>query len=106
MKDKLKIFGEISKKILKELTFYSIILLSCGASFCIGYYYKSINSDKKCQKIVKSQVNIAVDEHDNLIIIDNHSGNYTIYQDSIGLSIFSLYTKNIWNQHLVSGPKH
>ena len=106
MKEKLKIFGEILNKFLKELTFYSIILLSCGASFFVGYYYKSINSDKKCQKIVKSQVNIAVDEHNDLIIIDNRSGNYTIFQDSIGLSIFSLYTKNIWNQHSVSGPKN
>lgn len=106
MKEKLKIFGGILKKVLKDLTFYSIIILSCVASFFIGYYYKSLNSGKKCQRIVKSQVNLAFDEHNNLIIIDNQSGNYTIYQDSIGLSIFSLYSKNIWSQHSVLGPKN
>lgn len=47
-------------------------------------------------KVDKDEVNIAIDESNNLIVIDNETGKYTIYQDSIGQTIFKLYARNVW----------
>lgn len=62
---------------------------------------KSGDEDKiKKQKIYKKvspdDINIALDSYNNLIIIDNKTGQYTIYQDSIGQTIFELYSNQIW----------
>lgn len=96
--EKLK---ENLKKVVKGITIYGIIILSCVASFFIGYYYKKLNSEKtivnvEVKKIRKSQINLAIDESNNLLIIDNKTGNYTIYQDSVGKMIFKLYAKTVW----------
>ena len=50
-------------------------------------------------RVQKEDVNIAIDETNNLLIIDNESGDYIIYQDSIGHAIFKLYARSIWTQH-------
>jgi hypothetical protein len=83
MNEKMKTVVDNVKKVLKSITIYSIIGLSCIASFFIGYYYNKMNNKP----------------HNNLIIIDIKSGDYTIYEDSIGNTIFSLYAKNVWGQH-------
>ena len=73
-----------------------LILVSMAVSFFIGTQYDKINVKKNIIKIRKDQVNIAIDENNHLIIIDNKTGDYIIYQDSIGQTIFKLYSKNIW----------
>ena len=88
------------KKVLKSITIYSIIGLSCIASFFIGYYYnKMYNKPQEIINVKQRDVNLAIDQNNNLIIIDIKSGDYTIYEDSIGNEIFSLYAKNVWGQH-------
>jgi Fe-S cluster biosynthesis and repair protein YggX len=42
---------------------------------------------------------LAVDENQRLMVIDKSSGNYTIYDNEIGKTIFTLYARNIWGQH-------
>ena len=39
---------------------------------------------------------MAIDENNNLMIIDVKSGDYTVYQDSVGKMIFKLYAKTVW----------
>jgi len=46
-------------------------------------------------KVNKSEVNLALDEHNHLIVIDKKTGDYTVYDDSIGVSIFKIYARNI-----------
>ena len=103
MNEKMKAVIDNTKKVLKSITIYSIIGLSCMSSFFIGYYYNKMvkTNDVKTEvvKIKKRDVNLAVDQNNNLIIIDIKTGNYTIYEDSIGNTIFSLYAKNVWGQH-------
>jgi hypothetical protein len=103
-KIEMKTIAENAKKILKSVTVYSIIGLSCIASFFVGYYYNKMNNKTPevktvVSKIKKQDVNLAIDQNNNLIIIDVKSGDYTIYEDSIGNTIFSLYAKNVWGQH-------
>ena len=79
-----------------------IVGLVAFASFYQGKFTERHKNDdviiieSNVTKVNKDEVNIAIDESNNLIIIDNESGKYTIYQDSIGQTIFKLYAKNIW----------
>jgi hypothetical protein len=107
MNEKLKTLLEKSKQVLKNVTTYSIIGVACVSSFFIGRYYDKLTREEPSTKfevemIKKEEVNLAIDQGNNLIIIDNKTGNYTIYQDSVGQTIFSLYAKNVWGQHNVN----
>ena len=104
MNEKMKTVVDNAKKVLKSITIYSIIGLSCIASFFIGYYYNKMNNKPQevkteVTKVKQRDVNLAIDQNNNLIIINIKSGDYTIYEDSIGNEIFSLYAKNVWGQH-------
>ena len=90
------------KQVLKQLSFYTIISISFIAGTSIGYYYdfikKSYHKEPKFTSVKKSEIKLAVDENNNLLIIRQTDGSYTVYQDSIGYLIFNLYAKNIWGQ--------
>jgi len=90
------------KQVLKQLSFYTIISISFIAGTSIGYYYdfikKSYRKEPKFTSVKKSEIKLAVDENNNLLIIRQTDGSYTVYQDSIGYLIFNLYAKNIWGQ--------
>jgi hypothetical protein len=95
------------KNILKHLTIYSVIILSCVTSFFIGFYYQKMlivknGETREVVKTSKSDVTLAVDEYNNLMIIDRESGNYTIFTDSVGKSIFNIYAKSMVEKHISS----
>jgi hypothetical protein len=95
---------KINFKNLKELSIklfkYTTIVLVVIASFFLGRYNGQVNKEvevvESFKTVNRDEVNIAIDERNNLIIIDKESGNYTIFEDSIGHSIFKLYARNIW----------
>lgn len=104
MKEKLIAAKEFFKKLFKNMMIYSVIIVATVAAFFIGIYYNKIVTEKKgvnyeVTKVLKKDVNLAIDENNHLIVIQNKTGNYTIYQDSIGVTIFKLYAKNVWGQH-------
>jgi hypothetical protein len=104
MNEKLKKLKEKVTPIFKSITVYGIILCSVVAAFFIGVFYNQTTNTNKVSKvqvktIIKSEVNLAIDENNHLIIIDKKTGNYSIYQDSIGKTIFKLYAKNVWGQN-------
>lgn len=102
MNEKLKNLKSFLKKIFKTLSIYLVIFLTILISFFLGFYYKEYSDKHKnvkheVKKIQKSEVTLAIDENNYLIIIENKTGNYKIFQDSVGLKIFNLYARNIWN---------
>lgn len=102
MNEKMKKVFELLKIFLKHVTIYTIISLSCVASFFTGFYYKKMTTNRseitiERTNIKKFEVNLAIDQYNNLIVIDNKSGNYTIYEDSIGKSIFQIYARTMVN---------
>ena len=102
MKEKLKLIKEKIKSIFKHTLIYSIIVFAVISSFFVGIYYNEVTKKEKkyeVTKIIKDEVSLAIDENSNLIIIENKTGDYTIYEDSVGVSIFRLYAKNVWGQH-------
>jgi len=104
MNEKLKKLKDKITPFFKSVTIYGIILCSVVASFFVGVFYNQMTNKNKASKvqvktIVKSEVNLAIDENNHLIVIEKKTGNYSIYQDSIGKTIFKLYAKNVWGQN-------
>jgi hypothetical protein len=101
--EKIKLETILSKLkyFFKQFLLYVIFVLSLGLGFVTGFYYRAFKNspldDKyKIGVVHNSETNLAIDEHNNLLIIDKESGNYKIYEDSIGFKIFNLYAKNLW----------
>lgn len=104
MNEKFKKLREKVSPIFKSVTIYGIVLCSVIASFFVGVFYNQITNKNKTSKVqvktvTKSEVNLAIDENNHLIVIEKKTGNYSIYQDSIGKTIFKLYAKNVWGQN-------
>lgn len=94
--------SEKLKQLFKTTFIYVVILVSASASFFVGMFYQKMNTKTKkheVTKILKHEVVLAVDENNNLIIIQKSTGDYTIFQDSIGKHIFNMYANSVWNQN-------
>lgn len=107
MNEKLKSALDSTKKVVNKLFLYVVITGSIIAAYLFGVEHTKLTQKPtyhkvRINKIKKSDVNLAVDEDNHLIIINNKTGNYTIYQDSIGKTIFKLYAKNVWGQNSTS----
>lgn len=113
MEEKVEKTMGSTKEVIKNIMVYGIIIISVIASFIVGFTYhklttKTIISKKEIVRVRKNDVTIAIDESQHLIIINNNTGDYTVYQDSIGNTIFKLYAANVWGQHspVVNKIKH
>jgi len=88
-------------KKINNFSHYLLHFLALMVGLTIGYYYhvveeiklKDVESPQK--EVLKSSISIAIDDHDNLMVIDKKSGQYTIYQDSIGHAIFEMYASKV-----------
>lgn len=107
--EKIKEAFEKAKPAVTKVVRFTIITVALVASFLVGRFTENYKQKKNAEqemeiispmtRVQKEDVNIAIDETNNLIIIDEESGKYTIYQDSIGHAIFKLYARSIWTQH-------
>ena len=85
MNEKLKNLKDKITTLFKNGIIYGIILCSIAASFFVGSFYNQMTNKNKSSKvqvrtIVKSEVNLAIDENNHLIVIDKKTGNYSIYR--------------------------
>ena len=89
-------------KFMKVAVKYILTAVIIVSTFLLGSFYEKWNQQNVIENTPKEvnvnreNVSLAIDENSNLIIIDNITGDYTIYVDSIGIDIFQLYAKNIW----------
>jgi len=92
---KLGVFG-------KKLGNLIIVAIAMLAGFFIGYYYWVMTN-----KVGKSQwdsikplttTSVAINERNELLVIDRKTGIYSIYQDSVGIVIFNHYANRIYKQ--------
>lgn len=99
MKEKLRVMFEKSKGVLRKIGMVIFIVVTGVAAFSAGFLYRKETAPKvkgiEMVKVNKSEVNLALDENNHLIVIDKKTGNYTVYDDSIGVSIFKIYARNI-----------
>jgi len=90
---------EILKVISKKIVFVIIVAVTLIGSFAAGFVYKKqttpVEKGIEMLHIDRSQINLALDEHNHLLVIDKKSGNYTVYDDSVGVAIFKMYARNV-----------
>lgn len=74
---------------IREIGRY-LIVVSLGYALClITHIWKPKDNVQKTKTI--KETSVALNERGELLLIDRNSGVYTVYQDSIGKSIFNLY---------------
>ena len=95
------------KNIKEQVVIYinkaaSVILVagSLVLGFGIGYYFHilGIINDKSVKVgnlTTNKEVRIAIDEANQLIIMDENTGSYQMYSDTVGRTIFNMYAKQI-----------
>lgn len=96
LKEKVKLIGKNAGKI-------TVIIVAMVIGFFAGdVYHRIIDKEKEkpvpmAQKKIHSisETSIAINERNELLIIDRQSGTYEIYQDSIGSVIFRLYASQM-----------
>jgi len=98
-KEKIKrLFGDFITKGGKVIT---LVLIFAFGYFCSEIYHKLNNPEKveeaSTPKETKriGKISVAINERNELMIIDRTNGSYEIYQDSIGRCIFNLYANSI-----------
>ena len=88
----------------KKVTQYVFIVGALALGFCIGRLEYKINEATKTEQTVNpfnqlhtdKDISIAVDEHNKLLLINVNTGTYQVYSDSIGMSIFKLYSNRLY----------
>jgi len=95
------LFTETFKEKLKVgfTRFMNIIIVASTliAGFGLGYYFQELKVKPKSvnETILNKEIRIAVDSEDKLILMDRKTGQYVIYSDSVGKTIFKLYAGKI-----------
>jgi len=97
---KVEIKNKVSK-FFKAMYPIFLILISLICGCFIGYYYEEFSKNKieinefTNIKLLKT-TSIAINEKNQLIIIDKNNGTYKIYEDSIGQVIFNIYANKLF----------
>lgn len=95
------------KKVVEQIRslakpFLLIVMISSalGIGWIVGYYTNKIVNNYVNQKSVRTHetVSVAINEKNQLILIDKETGEYQIYSDSVGLNILNIYVKSIVSQ--------
>ena len=94
--------SKVLKEALKILGFVGLVAL--GYILSELYHYSTAEKNKESvssPKVTKTirQTSVAINERNELMIIDRTTGEYEIYQDSIGQSIFNLYATRIQSEY-------
>jgi predicted permease len=90
---------ELVLSTLKKVVSYGVIVGALVLGFIIGRYiqnYPPKESNSYLNIYSTSNVSIAVNEGNELMLIDRASGNYQMYSDSIGMTIFKMYSNRIY----------
>lgn len=92
-------FKQIGKKILSSLWIVGSLL----AGFLIGHYsyiLQSKDSEGAKNPYVgikgPNQVSVAINDANQVMIVDRTTGSYQIYSDSIGTMIFKIYATKVF----------
>jgi|LakMenEpi03Aug12_release.lakeMendotaPanAssembly.Ray.scaffolds.fasta_scaffold03660_12 hypothetical protein len=95
----MKIKLESVKIVLKKIFYYFVFIISFVLTYYLGFFSKKMQmfneSKPPYTTIYKKNVTLAMDEYDNLLIIDKLTGNYVLYEDSVGKSIFIMYANKV-----------
>jgi hypothetical protein len=75
-----------------------------GGVLCVGFVVGKYHESHKIKKTSNpyshafspQEISIAVNESNELMLIERQTGNYIIYSDTIGMTIFKMYTNRLY----------
>jgi hypothetical protein len=79
---------------------WAVCLLICG--FFIGHYsyiVRGYNTEPKAVKKTTKDVSVAINESNEVLIIDRATGRFETYSDSVGTNIFKLYAAKMYQSN-------
>jgi len=84
----------------KKAFTYAIIVGALVIGFFIGkrfpYNNHPIQDNPYSHAYDENEVSIAVNESNELLMIERKTGKYIIYSDKIGMTVFKMYTNRIY----------
>jgi hypothetical protein len=100
--DKLKIKNHLAKleNFAKKLGNLMVLIIALFAGGVIGYYYHHFTKTRDVIRVDKvntmDMTSVALNERNELMIIDRTTGRYVIYEDSVGSAIFAMYANRMY----------
>ena len=86
----------------KKLGNLLVVVCAMIAGFFIGYYYWQMIDKAKTSPLKNTlplaKTSVAINERNELLVIDRERGSYCVYSDSVGLMIFNLYANKKYDQ--------
>lgn len=103
LKEKAKVFLTKAGRIL--IVIAAVFIGYVGANVHATYKSKLVKSPVPVVKTL-SETSIALNERNEMLIINRADGTYQIYQDSVGITIFNLYAEKMYfsKQNVASVP--
>lgn len=104
--EKQEIKAVLKKYSDKAIKFFSFIVVFILGYFSSEIYHRikssEIATESPSPKVTKKidKVSVAINERNELMIIDRTDGTYEIYQDSVGMCVFNLYAKSIQSKYI------
>lgn len=99
---KMPVSKEQFMSTMKKLFSYAIIVGALVLGFAIGRYTQDYPpaivpaSNPYSKAFMPNEISIAVNDANELMLIERSTGKYVMYSDSIGMTIFKMYTNRIY----------
>lgn len=91
---------EVLVPILKKVGSYVIVVLALVSGFFIGRHIQLAENVEELNPYAHAfspnEISIAVNEGNELLLIERSTGNYIVYSDTIGMTIFDMYSSRIF----------
>ena len=99
-KEKIILFLKELLDRIKKISLF-LILIALGYSLCEIYHYTIKPKEVKAIKQTRNarETSVAINERGELMLINRVTGEYEIYQDSIGKSIFTIYANSMQSKY-------
>lgn len=102
MKENLAKLAEKAKALTTVLAKIGVILIALILGFVSNEAYHSFNKKSGTPKEgipktkTQQETSVAINERNEIIILDRTNGDYVIYSDSVGLMIFNHYASKMY----------
>lgn len=92
-----KMEKEKIKQLVKGVSVYIFYITLIGVGFFIGATWKELKTVpiQKTKAVTKKEISIAINEEKQLLLINKVSGEYIVYSDSVGQTIFMMYASRL-----------
>jgi hypothetical protein len=86
----------------KRVLSYATIIGALVLGFSVGRYTqnfppkKEVVSNPYAKAFASDEISIAVNEANELMLVERKTGKYIVYSDEIGMTIFRMYTNRIY----------